>query len=35
MKGCPFIDENSIEYQRKQKEKDENIQMYEMDAFFL
>lgn len=33
MEQCQFINEESVEYLKKQKNKNENIQMYEMDAF--
>jgi hypothetical protein len=33
MEQCQFLNEESVEYLKKQKDKNENIQMYEMDAF--
>ena len=33
MEQCQFVGKESVEYLKKQKEKNENIQLYEMDAF--
>ncbi len=33
MEQCQFVEKESVEYLKKQKEKNENIQLYEMDAF--
>lgn len=33
MEECQFVNEESVEYLKKQKEKNENIQLYGMDAF--
>lgn len=33
MEECQFVNEESVEYLKKQKAKDENIRLYEMNAF--
>ena len=33
MEQCQFVEKESVEYLKKQKEKNENIQLYEMDTF--
>jgi hypothetical protein len=33
MEQCQFLNEESVEYLKKQQDKNENIQMYEMDAY--